>query len=321
MFAMQRMSKTILVGMAAIALLTFNAHAGSELKFEHVMDIGSEGSGEGQFNYIEDFDLTIDGQYIMATDAAHAWVQVFNKTTGEYVTRFGGRGNDDQNLEKPEGISTAPDGRIFIADYTTGEIKIYDKNYKWLKTFSEYGTRPGQNIRSEFTSIRDGLYFMPEAGNHRISVWDLQGNFKYSFGKKGNMPGELNNPEAAKFNSSGHMYVADLKNDRIQVFTARGEWLMGWGTTGSGPGEFSAPAGIGIDRDDKVYVSEIGNNRIQVFDKNGKFLTSWGTGGSGPGQFGNIHGIYVDRATGWVYIADTANNRIQVYKPSGGTSS
>ena len=33
------------------------------LEFEHVMNIGSKGSGEGQFKYVEDFDLTVDGKY------------------------------------------------------------------------------------------------------------------------------------------------------------------------------------------------------------------------------------------------------------------
>ena len=51
--------------------------ASAEMLFEHVMNIGAEGAGEGQFNYVEDFDLTINGQHIMATDAAHAFVQVF----------------------------------------------------------------------------------------------------------------------------------------------------------------------------------------------------------------------------------------------------
>ena len=145
------------------------------IAFEHVMNIGSMGTGEGQFQYVEDFDLTIDGRHIMVTDAAHAYVQVFDKTTGQFVTRFGAKGDDDHNLEKPEGISTAPNGDIYVADYTTGEVKVYDKNYNWRRTFSGYGSEPGQSKKPEFTDIYNGKYYMPEAGNHRVSVWDLEG--------------------------------------------------------------------------------------------------------------------------------------------------
>ena len=106
--------------------------------------------------------LPLDSKgYLLATDAAHAYVQVFDKKTGKFVARFGGKGDEDSNLEKPEGISVTPDGRIFVADYTTGYVKIYDADYKWLKTFSDFGSEPGENIKSEFTDIYEGLYYMP----------------------------------------------------------------------------------------------------------------------------------------------------------------
>jgi len=292
---------------------------GFAMDFEHVMNIGSEGSGDGQFKYVEDFAMD-SNERLLATDAAHAWVQVFDKTTGKFITRFGGKGDEDHHLEKPEGISVAPDGRIFVADYTTGYVKVYDKNYRWLQSFSDYGSAPGENIKSEFTDIHDGLYYMPEAGNHRISVWDLDGKFQFLFSEKGLEKGQLNNPEAAKFNSDGLLYVADLKNDRIQVFTKDGKFIKAFGRSGNGAGELKAPAGISFDKHDNLYVGEIGNNRVQVFNKEGEFVTMWGKSGSGNGEFGNIHGVFVDKETNWVYVADTANNRIQVFKPGNSRS-
>lgn len=300
-----------------LAMMATTAAAGAgELKFEHVMNIGSEGTGEGQFRYVEDFALSADG-HLLATDAAHAWVQAFDKKTGAFVSRFGGKGDEDHNLVKPEGVAVDPSGNVFVADYDTGEIKKYGPDYKWIKTFSEYGEAPGQNFKSEFISIHDGKLYLPEVGNSRVDVFDLEGNFLFLFGGPGTGDGELNNPEAAKANSEGNIYVADLKNDRMQVFDKDGKFLFKWGSTGDGEGQFKAPSGVGIDKDDNVYVGEIGNNRIQVFDKTGKFLTTFGKGGSGDGEFGNIHGVFVDRETGWVYIADSANNRIQVFKPAG----
>jgi hypothetical protein len=43
--------------------------AGLAMEFEHVMNIGSEGSGEGQFKYVEYFALDSKGN-LLATDAA-----------------------------------------------------------------------------------------------------------------------------------------------------------------------------------------------------------------------------------------------------------
>src|SRR3954468_21085916 len=286
----------------------------ADLKFEHVMNIGAVGTGEGQFKYVEDFAFSKEG-HLLATDAAHAYVQAFDKTSGKFVARFGGKGDKDEHLDKPEGIAVDPDGNIFIADYNTGFVKKYDKSYKWLLTFSEYGSEKGQNIKSEFMDIRDGKLYMPEAGNHRVDVFDLNGKFLFDFGGMGSEAGKMNNPESAKFASDGKLYVADLKNDRIKVFDAAGKLLPGWGKPGEGAGEFKSPAGIGIDKHDNIYVTEIGNDRVQVFDKTGKFITVFGKKGSANGEFGNLHGMIVDKTTGLVYVADTAKNRVQLFRP------
>jgi DNA-binding beta-propeller fold protein YncE len=303
-------------GLLALGLTaTVSPAVAAELKYEHVMNIGAVGTGEGQFKYVEDFAFSKEG-HLLATDAAHAYVQAFDKTSGKFVARFGGKGEKDEHLDKPEGIAVDPDGNIFIADYNTGFVKKYDKSYKWLLTFSEYGSEKGQNIKSEFMDIRDGKLYMPEAGNHRVNVFDMNGKFLFDFGGMGTEPGKMNNPECARFASDGRLYVADLKNDRVQVFDKDGKFLKLWGKTGSATGEFKAPAGIAIDSKDRIYVTEIGNDRVQVFDKEGAFLTSFGTKGAGNGEFGNLHGIAIDKATGWIYVADTANNRIQVFRLS-----
>ena len=184
--------------------LTVSPAAASDLKFEHVMNIGDVGTGEGKFKYVEDFAFSREG-HLLATDAAHAYVQAFDKTSGKFLARFGGKGEKDEHLDKPEGIAVDPDDNIFIADYNTGFVKKYDKSYKWLLTFSEYGSEKGQNIKSEFMDIRDGKLYMPEAGNHRVNVFDLDGKFLFDFGGLGAEPGKMNNPECAKFNSEGKL--------------------------------------------------------------------------------------------------------------------
>jgi DNA-binding beta-propeller fold protein YncE len=305
-----------LLGLACM-LAAATAAPAAELRFEHVMNIGSEGFGPGQFKYVEDLAFSWDG-YLLAADASHAWVQVFDKTTGKFITRFGGKGDEDHHLDKPGGIAVDPDGNVFVADYSTGFIKKYDPSYRWLLTFSEYGSRPGQNMKSKYMDIRDGRLYLPD-GNHRINVFALDGRPLFQFGGPGKAPGQFNSPEAAKFGSDGRLFVSELMNDRIQIFDAEGGLLAVWGRSGSGKGELKAPVGLAVDRHDNVYVTEIGNNRVQVFDKSGKHLAMWGRKGSGNGEFGNLHGIIVDKSTGHVYVADTANNRIQVFRPVAAT--
>ena len=71
------LQKALMASTFAIAT-TFGVHGAlaqdAKIQFEHVMNIGSEGNGEGQFKYVEDFAFSKDG-HLLATDAAHAWVQ------------------------------------------------------------------------------------------------------------------------------------------------------------------------------------------------------------------------------------------------------
>jgi DNA-binding beta-propeller fold protein YncE len=299
---------------AATALLLVTQSQAAPLQFRHAMTIGSAGSSEGQFRYIEDLAFSKNG-HLLVTDASHAFVQVFDKTSGKFITRFGGHGIGPGNLEKPEGVAVDPDGNVFVADYTSGYIKQYDPSFKWQMTFGGYGSRLGETKQAEFMDIRDGKLYIPDVGNNRINVFSLDGKPLFDFGGPGTEPGKLNSPEAAKFSHDGKLYVSDLKNDRIQVFDAQGKFLFAFGKSGSGPGELKAPSGLAFDRDDNFYVNELGNNRVQVFDKAGKYLTGWGRKGSGAGEFLNLHGIIVDKPTGTVYVADTGNNRVQVFKP------
>jgi DNA-binding beta-propeller fold protein YncE len=297
---------------ALLATALSSAAAAANLNFEHVMNIGAAGNGPGQFQYVEDFAFSKDG-HLLATDASHGYVQAFDKASGKFIARFGGKGDDDANLEKPEGIAVDPDGNIYVADYTSGFIKKYAADFKWLKTFSGYGNERGQTIEAEFMDIRNGRLYVPDVGNARVNVFSLDGQPITDFGNKG--AETLINPEAAKFNGAGELYVSDLKNDRVVVFDADGKFLRSVGKSGAGAGELKAPAGIAFDRDDNLYVAELGNDRIQVFDKAGRSIAMWGKKGPGDGEFGNVHGIIVDKASGFIYVADTANKRIQVFQP------
>lgn len=309
------------VGLAMIGTTAAQAQ-GVEMKFEHVMNIGSVQGAAGHLEYPEDMAIEDDGM-VYVTDAADALVQLYDKKTGELKREFGGKGEGDENLEKPEGIALGPDDTVYVADYETGYVKHYSSDNdgnKWIMTFSEYGTGPGQNFQSEFMSIFDGRLYLPEVGNQRVDVFGLDGKFQFSFGGPGTGEGQFNKPESAKVNSEGKIFVADLKNDRIQVFDKDGKFLFTFGTSGAEPGQLKAPAGIAFDKNDNVFVTEIGNDRISVFDKNGTFLTTFGTGGTGDGQFENLHGIAIDPQTGWIYVCDSGNKRVQVFKPASGSS-
>lgn len=190
------------------------------MSFEKVMSIGSE--GDGQFTHVEDVAISNEnGERILdVMGVAHAHAQRFNKATGEFLRRFGGQDVEDENLEKPEGIAVDDNDHVYVADYDTGYIKSYDTNEnsnRWLMTFGEYGSESGRNFKSECMSSHDGRLYLSQVGNAEADVFGIGGKFLLSFGGLGSAPGLLNDPAAAKANSQGNIYVAEIGDDRIDV--------------------------------------------------------------------------------------------------------
>lgn len=294
-------------------LLCLATACSSKAPVELVASWGSKGSGDGQLLYAEDFAFDRHGN-LLVTDALRADVQVFSRQ-GEFISRVNSPG-DDVALEKPEGVALDAQDNIWVGDYLSGHILKYDTSYRQVGVYSGLGSAPGETFESEFMTILDGLLFIAEAGNHRISVFNMAGEFEYSFGGLGDHEGAMNRPEAAKHDSTKRILVADFGNHRVQFFTPAGEFQGTFGSEGSEPGQFRRPTGIAVDAQDNIYVCDSGNNRVQVFDPEGNFLYQFGSRGTGPGQFLNLHGIIVDEE-GYIYVADTGNHRIQKFATKG----
>jgi DNA-binding beta-propeller fold protein YncE len=304
-------SRTAVCCVVLAVTLATSARA-AELRFEHVLNIGLTGSGNGELSRFKDLAFGRDGR-LLATDAAHGVVQVFDKTTGSLVARFGGAGGPDSHLDRPAGIAVDAEGNIFVANRAAA-VKKYDSAYRWQLSFATHQREPGEAGTPQYMDVYDGRLYLTDAANHRVEAYDLRGRLLLSVGGRGAALGWFDTPQAVKIGRDGRLYVTDRMNDRIAVFDRDGKVIQGWGWTGSEPGELSAPAGLALDSENNVYVTDSGNDRVQVFDRYGCLVAMWGGRGSGDGEFADPHGIAVDPATGTVYVADTGNNRIQVFR-------
>ena len=111
---------------------------------------------------------------------------------GEVLLRLGEAGQPGSGpgqLNEPCDVITASNGDIFVSDGhsgqnpgpapgSTGRILKYDKDGTFIKEWGEIGSAPGQ-FRTphamEFDS--QGRLFVADRGNHRIQIFDQDGNF------------------------------------------------------------------------------------------------------------------------------------------------
>ena len=165
------------------------------------MNIGSGGSEAGQFQMSKTSpfpETVICSQLTQATDGCKPSTRRPANSWRDSAAKAMKTAASTNRRE-----SQRTDGNIFIADYITGFIKKYSPNFDWQLTFGGYGTEKGQTKRAEYMDIRGSRIYLADGGNDRVIVFDLSGKFLFDFGKSGSGPGELNDPEAARFGSDG----------------------------------------------------------------------------------------------------------------------
>jgi uncharacterized protein (TIGR03663 family) len=239
------------------------------------------------------------------------------------------RSTDDWYHRDPFYFCVRKDVINQLWDYGVGPAPIelvedpYEKGKREVPATSIWGSQ-GKGM-SQFQDPRGiavdevGNVYVADSGNHRIQVFDSNGQFITQWGSQGTGPGQFQEPWGIAVDTEGNVYVADTWNHRIQKFDAEGNFLLQWGgyrsTGGAAVGEegfFWGPRDIVTDAAGNVYVTDTGNKRVQVFDPDGQFLAQWGGFGLEDGFMDEPVGIAIDEA-GNVYLADTWNQRVQKF--------
>lgn len=186
------------------------------------------------------------------------------------------------------------------------------------------GAGDGQFVNPRNLAVGpDGLVYVADTGNHRIQVFDQNGQFIRKWGSQGEETGQFNEPWGLAVAGDGTVYVADTWNHRVQMFDSQGQFLHTFGAFANvqqgdpqaETGKFWGPRDIALDAAGNVYVTDTGNKRVQKFTPEGQFLKAWGGGGIIPGAFEEPTGVDID-SQGNIYVADTWNRRVQKFDPN-----
>jgi tripartite motif-containing protein 71 len=84
---------------------------------------GSEGTGEGQFNWIWEIAVNNSGRVFVA-DRRNNRIQFFT-STGDFLGKWGAKGSNDGQFDQPYGLAVAPDGVIYVTDEGTDRVQYF----------------------------------------------------------------------------------------------------------------------------------------------------------------------------------------------------
>jgi DNA-binding beta-propeller fold protein YncE len=85
--------------------------------------------------------------------------------------------------------------------------------------WGDSGVEDGQlNQPAVIAFDSEGLLYVTDSGNHRVQVFDNNGNFITKWGSKGSGDGDFSKPESIEVDPNGKVYVADTSNNDVQTF-------------------------------------------------------------------------------------------------------
>ena len=283
---------SIALGLSLLSVTV--AQAGS---FSVVSSFGSNGTGDGQFQFPTAIAVDSSGNIYVTDDTR---LQEFT-SSGTFIRTIG-----FGNYNEPIGVALDSSNNIYVSNYFSGGVQEYNQAGDYLRTiptggypfgvviasndhiYAENGPSGSEHIQ-EFTNSGAPLQ---NFGNPfgAFMVVDQSGNL-YSpirnanlireFDKNGNEVREisssyLNGPYGIAMDKNGNIFAANFNGDSVAEFSASGDYIQSI-LTGSG----SKPYNLAFDQNGNLLVAETGNDTIVVYsDSSAQSVPEPGSGAS-----------------------------------------
>jgi len=214
-------------------------------------------------------------------------------------------------------------GRHYFVDGANHRVVCIDKDGQQVWSIGGMGTFPGQFVEPTAIAHAHGsnMLFVTDAQNHRVQVFNLNGEFQYEWGKHALVPregqGKIHYPNDIAVSPDGSfVVVAEVFERRLQIFGPVTHGAENTPIALTPPPSVQSHFGsvMGVDgRLAAVWEPEL--RRVLVFDMGREApiqITQFGSYGTKLGQFSHIVGLAVNEESRTIYVLDSGTMRIDV---------
>jgi DNA-binding beta-propeller fold protein YncE len=310
---------------------------------------GEPGSGEGQFNFENDFypggavAFAPDGSFYVV-DTGNRRVQRFGPDRS-FIGAWGGEGAGPGQFIWPTSIAVDDQGRVYVTDDKRSDVQVFAPDGSYLRTIGEHGFQEGQLLLASGGSVSvaaDGTVWVGDRTNHRIQGFSPEGKLRAVL-SKGPDGRKLGQPGQMAVDRTGRLFVIDSEADQMQVFAPDGGFLAAfgkvdpdaWSKSDPDPMSFQYPTGLALDGRGNVYISDHERGRVAKFRLLPPFAAEaapqsapsddpaapiaelvWETRG-GPDLPLGLPGQLALDPDGNLWVPDSTHDRFQVFSPDG----
>lgn len=132
---------------------------------------------------------------------------------------FGKAGEGDAELHFPNAVAVDSQGRIYVTDTMNFCIKVFDKEFKFIRRIGEHGTGFGMFDRPKGVALdsQDHIYVVDSSFSN-FQIFDADGQLLLFVGGFGVRPGFFRLPSGIHIDGKNRIYVSDQVNSRVQIF-------------------------------------------------------------------------------------------------------
>lgn len=94
-----------------------------------------------------------------------------------------------------------------------------------------------------------GRIYVLDSNEANVKVFDRDGNYVRTIGRKGQGPGELRTPNDIYIGENDRIYISDVENDRLSVFNEQGDFIDSFNFKG-----YSISKIIGVNAKDEIVL-------------------------------------------------------------------
>jgi DNA-binding beta-propeller fold protein YncE len=169
------------------------------------------------------------------------------------------------------------------------------------------------SLPSDVAVDKSHIYIV-DGGNHRVVVFNHDGEYQYTIGSEGEGPGQFSGPVGIDAGADGRIYIADLGNYRIQIFDIEGTFLSSFQVKSEG--KLIRPVDVAAGGGNEIFVTGNDNHKVMVFTPYGQLLREWGGSGLDQGRF-RYPATLTFLRDARLAVVDVLNTRMQIFERTG----
>ena len=204
--------------------------------------IGSEGSGELQFNNPRGIDT--NGDIVYVTESGGNKIHKLT-TRGEFIGTFGEKGSGIGQFDYPYDVKISPDGKIYVADTSNDRVQVFHPDWTISHVIDGRVSGDGNFIDpKEIVFDLLGNVHVTNSSSIRVVVFTPSGQFvrQYADGQQH----MLIDARGIAIDSSGYSLVTGYSDDTLSVFNPNGILVHS-------VGGLNRPRGVSVSPTDQSF--------------------------------------------------------------------